>query len=130
MRSSLSLALRSVIVLMRAGRLLSVMQSDLDIQLLLDVKYDYVKKLRQTQAEMELRGAIVVDQLTVARNYVLVNAELFGGAQEKRIPLWTMNENDPALLATVPLFAGAMPLPDLYTIQVNYGALNSVKMGK
>jgi Broad-minded protein len=79
MRSSLSLALRSVIVLMRAGRLLSVMQSDLDIQLLLDVKYDYVKKLRQTQAEMELRGAIVVDQLTVARNYVLVNAELFGG---------------------------------------------------
>ena len=105
------------------------MHADLDIQLLLETKYNYVEKLRQTQAEMDISGTIVVDQLTVARNHVLVNAELFGGAQEKFIPSWTVNENDPKLLASMPLFAGSTPLPEGYIKKVNYGATTNTKTG-
>jgi hypothetical protein len=106
------------------------MQADLDVQLMLETKYSYAEKLRRAQAEMELGGIIILDQLTVARNHVLVNAELLGGAQEKKMPPWTLNENNSTLLASLPLFAGSMPLPDVYTIKVSYGGLNSTKMGK
>lgn len=105
------------------------MHSDLDIQLLLETKYNYVEKLRLSQAEMELSGTLIIDQLTVARNHVLVNAELVGGAQEKNIPPWTLNDNDPKLLAAIPLFAGSMPLPEAYIKQVTYGAGSNTKMG-
>ncbi|CAF0892255.1 unnamed protein product [Adineta steineri] len=59
-------------------RLLSVMQSDLDVQLILETKFNYIEKLRQAQGEMESGGNIILDQLTIARNHVLVNAELLG----------------------------------------------------
>lgn len=105
------------------------MHADLDNQLLLETKYNYVEKLRQTQAEMDTSGTIVVDQLTIARNHVLVNAELFGGAQEKFIPSWTVSDNDPKLLTSMPLFAGSMPLPEEYVKKVNYGATTNTKTG-
>jgi hypothetical protein len=106
------------------------MQSDLDVQLLLETKYNYTEKLRQTQAEMDLGGNIILDQLSIARNHVLVNAELLGGAQEKNMPPWTLNENDFTLLSSVSLFGGSTPLPDVYTIKVAYGSFNNTKTGK
>jgi len=105
------------------------MQSDLDVQLMLETKYNYTEKLRYAQAEMDLGGNIILDQLSMARNHVLVNAELLGGAQEKNIPPWTLNDNDSTLLTSVTLFAGTMPLPDVYTIKVTYGGLNNTKTG-
>lgn len=101
------------------------MQSDLDIQLMLEKKYHYTEKLRQAQAEMESGGNIVLDQLSLARNHVLVNAELLGGSQEKNMPPWTINENDSSLLTSMPLFGGTMPIPDIYTNKVNYGVTNT-----
>ncbi|CAF3793816.1 unnamed protein product [Rotaria sp. Silwood1] len=109
-------------------RLLSIMQSDLDVQLMLEIKYNYIEKLRQTQAEMASGGNIIIDQLSIARNHVLVNAELVGGSQEKNMPPWTLNENDLTLLTSMPLFAGSMPLPDFYTIKATYGGLNNTKI--
>ncbi|CAF3059373.1 unnamed protein product [Rotaria sp. Silwood2] len=109
-------------------RLLSIMQSDLDVQLLLETKYNYIEKLRQAQAEMESGGNIILDQLSLARNHVLVNGELLGGSQEKNMPPWTLNENDLTLLTSIPLFAGSMPLPDFYTIKATYGGLNNTKI--
>ena len=105
------------------------MHADLDIQLLLETKYDYVKKLRQSQAEMETSGTIVIDQLTIARNHVLVNAESIGGGQEKNIPPWTLNENNPKILASMPLFGGTMPLPDEYIRKITYGGTTNSKTG-
>ncbi|CAF1205961.1 unnamed protein product [Rotaria sordida] len=109
-------------------RILSIMQSDLDVQLMLEIKYNYIEKLRQAQAEMESGGNIILDQLSLARNHVLVNAELLGGSQEKNIPPWTLNEDDLTLLTSIPLFAGSMPLPDFYIIKATYGGLNSTKI--
>ena len=106
------------------------MQTDLDVQLMLETKYNYTERLRRAQAEMELGGNIILDQLTVARNYVLVNAELLGGPHEKNMPPWTLNEKDSALLTSVKLFSGSMPFPDVYTIPVVYGGLNNTKTGK
>ncbi len=106
------------------------MQSDLDVQLLLESKYNYIEKLRQAQSEMDVGGNIVLDQLTMARNHVLVNAELLGGAQEKNMPSWTLNDNNSALLTSISLFGGTMPLPDVYTIKVSYGNLNNTKTGR
>ncbi|UJR27576.1 hypothetical protein I4U23_008857 [Adineta vaga] len=108
-------------------RLLSVMQSDLDVQLLLEIKYNYIKILRQAQGEIESGGNIILDQLSLARNHVLVNAELIGGIQEKNMPPWTLNENDSVAVTSIPLFADSMPLPDVYTIKVTYGGLNNTK---
>jgi hypothetical protein len=105
------------------------MQSDLDVQLMLETKYNYTEKLRRAQAEMDLGGNIILDQLTIARNHVLVNAELLGGAQEKNMPPWTLNDNDSKLLTSVSLFGGSMSLPDIYTIKVTYGSLNNTKTG-
>lgn len=104
------------------------MQSDLDVQLLLQSKYDYIEKLRQAQAEMDLGGTIILDQLSVARNYVLVNGELFGGAQEKKMPPWTLN--DETLLTSISLFAASMPIPDVYINKVNYGSSTNTKAGR
>jgi hypothetical protein len=106
------------------------MQSDLDVQLLLESKYNYIEKLRQAQAEMEVGGNIILDQLSVARNHVLVNAELLGGAQEKNMPPWTLNDNDSTLLTSIALFAGSMALPDVYTIKLSYGNMNNTKTGR
>jgi hypothetical protein len=106
------------------------MQSDLDIQLMLETKLNYTEKLRRAQGEMELGGNIILDQLSLARNHVLVNAELIGGAQEKNMPPWTLNENDSTLITSVPLFGGSKPLPDGYIIKVIYGGLNNTKTGR
>jgi len=105
------------------------MQSDLDVQLMLETKYNYTEKLRRAQSEMDLGGNIILDQLSMARNHVLVNAELLGGVQEKNMPPWTLNDNDSTLLTSVTLFAGTMLLPDIYTIKVTYGGLNNTKTG-
>lgn len=105
------------------------MQSDLDVQLMLETKYNYIEKLRRAQTDMDLGGNMILDQLSVARNYVLVNAELLGGAQEKNVPPWTLNDNDSTLLTSISLFAGTMPLPDIYTTKVAYGSLNNTKTG-
>jgi hypothetical protein len=45
------------------------------------------------------------------------------------MPPWTLNDNDSTLLTSVTLFAGTMPLPDVYTIKVTYGGLNNTKTG-
>ncbi|CAM4756822.1 unnamed protein product [Rotaria magnacalcarata] len=109
-------------------RLLSIMQSDLDVQLLLETKYNYVEKLRHAQAEIESEGNIILDQLSLARNHVLVNAELLGGSQEKNMPPWTLNESDATSLSSIPLFGGSMLLPDAYIIRASYGGSANTKI--
>ncbi len=109
--------------------MLAVMQSDLDVQLLLDSKCAYVERLRRAQTETDIGGILVLDQLALARNYVLVNAELLGGSQEKKMPPWTLNENDPSVLPSIALFGGSTPIPDAYTIKVTYGGQTNVKTG-
>lgn len=101
------------------------MQSDLDVQLMLETKYNYIAKLRQAQADMQSGGTIIIDQLSIARNHILVSGELYGGAREKYVPPWTLNENDPSLLTSIPLFSGSMPLPDIYTIKISHGSSTS-----
>ncbi|CAF3974914.1 unnamed protein product [Rotaria magnacalcarata] len=108
--------------------LLSIMQSDLDVQLLLETKYNYVEKLRHAQAEIESEGNIILDQLSLARNHVLVNAELLGGSQEKNMPPWTLNESDATSLSSIPLFGGSMLLPDAYIIRASYGGSANTKI--
>ncbi|CAF1577401.1 unnamed protein product [Adineta ricciae] len=108
-------------------RLLTVMQSDLDVQLLLEIKYNYIEKLREAQGEIEHGGNIIIDQLSLARNHVLVNAELIGGTREKNVPPWTLNENDLTGITSIPLFAGSMPLPSVYIGKVMYGGLSNTK---
>ena len=106
------------------------MQSDLDVQLLLEIKYNYIEKLREAQGETEHGGNIIIDQLSLARNHVLVNAELIGGAREKNVPPWTLNENDLTGITSIPLFAGSMPLPRVYIGKAMYGSLSNTKTGK
>lgn len=106
------------------------MQADLDVQLILETKYNYLENLRQAQNEMEYGGNLIYDQITLARNAVLVNAELIGGSQEKNVPTWTVNENDPNLLTVIPLFGGQMNVPDAYIKRINYGSLANVKTGE
>lgn len=106
------------------------MQSDLDVQLMLETKYNYVEKLRQAQAEIESGGNIIIDQISLVRNHVLVNAELLGGSQEKNMPPWTLNENDASSLTSVTLFGGTTPLPDAYIIKASYGGSTNTKIGK
>lgn len=106
------------------------MQSDLDVQLLLEIKYNYIENLRQAQGEVECGDNIIIDQLSLARNHVLVNAELIGGIHEKNVPPWTLNENDLTGITSLPLFAGSMPLPSVYMGKVMYGSLSNTKTGK
>jgi hypothetical protein len=105
------------------------MQADLDVQLMLESKYNYLHMLRNAQAETEVDGVIIIDQLTLARNFILINAEVYGGAHEKVGPSWTLNENDPVLLTSIPLFGGQMPVPESYTTQISYKLLPSKRGG-
>ncbi|CAF0792179.1 unnamed protein product [Didymodactylos carnosus] len=98
-------------------RMLGIMQMDMDIQLMLEVKYDYVKKLRRAQTDNQADSLVVFDQLAMARNHVLVNAEVIGGPNEKIVPSWTMNETDAA--CPYPLF-GEGDVPDFYKIKISY----------
>jgi len=72
-------------------RLLSVMTSCLDTTLLLQNKYKFQEMLLQSQAGNNQPGnGIILDMLSLERNYILVKTFLVGGPSERNLPPRTL----------------------------------------
>ena len=101
-------------------RLLDALVADIDAQLLLQAQYRFIDVLLadQTGARLDAadedgereRGPIVVDELSVQRNYILVKCALLGGPSERLVPSSTL-EADGSFAH--PLF-DRLPLPAHY----------------
>jgi len=76
-------------------RLLSVLTSCLDTALLLQNKFSFQETLLQAQADnVHPRNGIILDMLSLERNYVLVQTFLVGGPSERILPPRTLRSND------------------------------------
>lgn len=51
------------------------------------MKFYFINFIKSSQSE------IIIDMLSVERNFVLVNANLIGGPNEKRLPSRSLSEN-------------------------------------
>lgn len=96
-------------------RLLSVMVSCLDTYLLLQSQYKFEKMLLNAQAHCKAEGrdGIIVDMLSVARNYILVKCHLLGGPTERILPSRDLLQSKDGLYP-FPLFS-SFPVPREYT---------------
>ncbi|KAK7505391.1 hypothetical protein BaRGS_00003553 [Batillaria attramentaria] len=96
-------------------RLLSVMVSCLDTYLLLQSQYKFEKVLLAAQAvcKSEEKDAIIVDMLSVERNYILVKSHLLGGPTERILPPCSLVQGKDGLYP-FPLFS-SFPVPREYT---------------
>lgn len=100
-------------------RLLSIMTSCLDTLLLLETQYGFQAKLLQSQAENVIEGSktVMIDMLSLERNYILVKTYLIGGPSERVIPSRTL---PPGLNTSfsMPLFS-SYPVPSDYIPSVS-----------
>ncbi|PVD21206.1 hypothetical protein C0Q70_19375 [Pomacea canaliculata] len=105
-------------------RLLSVMVSCLDTYLLLQSQYKFEKVLLDAQAanKPEDRDEIIIDMLSVERNYILVKCHLLGGPSERIIPPRTLVEGKDSIYP-YPLFS-SLPLPRQYIPNLTGRATN------
>jgi hypothetical protein len=97
-------------------RLLSYLQSDLDIHLLLEVQYGYNQMLLESQKSNQQdtdvnSSPVIIDILSIERNYVLVQSNLIGGPKEKLIPARLIHNK--SNLQKCPMFH-ALPVPAFY----------------
>ncbi|XP_070203121.1 protein broad-minded-like isoform X1 [Littorina saxatilis] len=94
-------------------KLLSVMVSCLDSYLLLQSQYKFEKVLLNAQAQCKTDGrdGIIVDMLSVERNYILVRCHLLGGPTERILPPRSLGKDS---LYPFPLFS-SFPVPREYT---------------
>ncbi len=101
-------------------RLLSYLQSDLDVLLLLEVQYGYNQMLLDSQKlnirdddadGTESSSPIIIDILSIERNYVLVQSNVIGGPREKSIP--SRHIDNKSNLHKYPLFH-SLPVPLVY----------------
>ncbi|KAK2192197.1 hypothetical protein NP493_37g10001 [Ridgeia piscesae] len=95
-------------------RLLSMMTSCLDTFLLLQTQYEFQEMLLRCQAENIPQNSceIIVDRLSVERNYVLVKTYLVGSSTERVLPARTIATEDNGLYP-FPLFS-SYPVPKEY----------------
>lgn len=105
-------------------RLLDALVADVDAQLLLQAQYRFIDALLVDQSNSRLgaaddegdsengadRGPIVVDELSVQRNYILVKCSLLGGPSERLVPSSAL---EPDGSYAHPLF-DRLPLPAHY----------------
>ncbi|XP_064610719.1 protein broad-minded-like isoform X2 [Liolophura sinensis] len=108
-------------------RILSVMISCLDTQLLLQSQYHYQEALLVSQGEntpqprlvtgdgrpSKDRNDIIIDMLTVERNYILIKSYLIGGPSERVLPPRCLSQGKGELYP-YPLFT-SYPVPREYT---------------
>uniref|UniRef100_A0AAV2KGI4 Protein broad-minded n=1 Tax=Knipowitschia caucasica TaxID=637954 RepID=A0AAV2KGI4_KNICA len=101
-------------------RLLSVLCCNLDTFLLLESQYNICSMLLQRQKEnvTELdngEGDIILDSLSVERNFVLVCVSAVGGPSERKVPPRSIQEGDDPF--PWPLFS-CYPVPQCYTMEM------------
>jgi len=96
-------------------RLLSVLTSCLDTALLLQHKFKFQEMLLQSQAQNinSGTGRIILDMLSLERNYILVKTFLIGGPSERNLPLRTLQNGKHKF--SYELFA-SYPVPNMYTV--------------
>jgi len=96
-------------------RLLSVLTSCLDTAVLLQHKFKFQEMLLQSQAQNinPGNGRIVLDMLTLERNYILVKTFLVGGPSERNLPLRTL-QNGKHEFSHELFFS--YPVPNMYTV--------------
>lgn len=99
-------------------RLLSVLCCNLDTFLLLESRFNICTMLLQNQKEnvAELgsgEGEIILDSLSVERNYVLVCVSVVGGPSERVLPPRSLQEQDDPY--PWPMFS-CYPVPQCYTL--------------
>jgi len=96
-------------------RLLSVLTSCLDTALLLQDKFKFQEMLLQSQAQNinPENGRIVLDMLSLERNYILVKTFLVGGPSERSLPLRTLQNGKHEF--SYELFA-SYPVPNMYIV--------------
>ncbi|XP_076469965.1 protein broad-minded-like isoform X2 [Babylonia areolata] len=95
-------------------KLLSVMVSCLDTYLLLQSQYKFEKVLltAQSQNKTEGRDEVIVDVLSVERNYILVKCHLLGGPSERIMPPRSLLQGKDSVYP-FPLFS-SFPVPREY----------------
>lgn len=100
-------------------RFLSVMTCCLDTLLLLDAQYNFQEKLLTCQAENVVDGSktIMIDMLSLERNYILVKTYLIGGPSERVVPPRTLQLGSNSSFA-FPLFS-SYPIPNEYVPNVS-----------
>ncbi|KAI8790403.1 protein broad-minded [Biomphalaria glabrata] len=96
-------------------RLLSVMVSCLDTFLLIESQYKFQEFLLQEQEmnRVEESDFIIVDVLSLERNYILVKTFLIGGPSERTLPLRSL-ENDRTEIVKPPTLFSSYPIPKEY----------------
>ncbi|KAL8584561.1 hypothetical protein ACOMHN_016880 [Nucella lapillus] len=96
-------------------KLLSVMVSCLDTYLLLQSQYKFEKVLLAAQAlnRAEGRDEVIVDMLSVERNYILLKCHLLGGPSERIMPPRSLNMGRDGGVYPFPLFS-SLPVPREY----------------
>ncbi|ELT95085.1 hypothetical protein CAPTEDRAFT_176131 [Capitella teleta] len=99
-------------------RLLGVMTSCLDTFLLLQTQYNIQALLLRCQADNMLPDSkvIIIDMLSVERNYLLVKTYLIGGPSERVLPPRDVSESNERILM-YPLFAN-YPVPNDYLVKI------------
>ncbi|CAG2217907.1 unnamed protein product [Mytilus edulis] len=105
---------------------LSVMISCLDTYLLLQSQYKFQDVLLTSQAENHTkdREEIIIDMLSIERNYVLVRAFLIGGPSERILPPRGLDMDTRGHVYPYPLIS-SYPVPRAYI--PNLGARSTVK---
>ena len=69
-------------------RLLSCLVSSLDTYILLQCQYNIIEILLQSQKNNRLdeNSEVIIDALSIERNYILVKTHIIGGPNERVIP--------------------------------------------
>jgi len=93
-------------------RLLSVLTSCLDTSLLLQNKFKFQEMLLQSQANnIHPENGIILDMLSLERNYILVKTFLVGGPSERNLPMRTLQNGNHEF--SYELFS-SYPVPSMY----------------
>lgn len=100
-------------------RLLSCLVSCLDTLLLLNSQFDVLAVLLANQSSEDVcsNGKIIIDGLTVERNYILVKSYVVGGPSERLLPLRTLSDDaaNPYPFAMVTGY----PVPKEYALKLS-----------
>ncbi|CAH1778672.1 unnamed protein product [Owenia fusiformis] len=98
-------------------RVLSAMVSSLDVFLLLQTQYDIHNVLltgQEANCPEDRQGEIIVDMLSLERNYILVKSYLIGGPSERIIPPRELTQIQMKKKFKYPLFS-CYPVPREYS---------------
>ncbi|XP_036358101.1 protein broad-minded [Octopus sinensis] len=99
-------------------RFLSDLIYSLDICLLLQAQYQFQELLLKAQEQHTSHNSstIIIDMISLERNYILVQSYLVGGPTERQLPPRTLQQ-DSDNVYSYPLFS-KYPVPDVYTLPI------------